>query len=407
MRKVNCALSVILLTITVSWAQSDGVPRSEKIYQSYSNMTVPYNISASSDTTLGDVVYEIDIETPTGDCQLLGVEFDGTYFYVTGGASGTHPNKVYVIDTSGNLVMSLDQPTSIHNYWGWRDLTWDGAYAGPDRIDTLYGSAGSAVDKFGINLADSTIDYYGSFLGPLYPNRALAYKAYNSWFFTGNALDSCHKFAKHQGFIMEVYSYYYMYGAAYDTDVSADHVWWHSQDYTASPFYCLIEQMEAYDMSFTWVEFPYVPTIIDSGIAGGLCFHEGFRGMDVLFALVQGAPVDVIVGIFVRFDSPGIAEAQEAAVQRPGLEIYPNPFRHSTDIRYRISDCRQKCELEIYDITGRLVTTLSEQISVSSHQISVRWDGKDCQGRKVPSGVYFIRFETWGYKETEKIVISR
>ena len=32
---------------------------------------------------------------------------------------------------------------------------------------------------------------------------------------------------------------------------------------------------------------------------------------------------------------------------------------------------------------------------------------KDDQGRKLPGGVYFVRFETQDYKETEKITILR
>jgi hypothetical protein len=242
MKKTMIVLLLLFLVSTISWAKNDVIPQSnERIYHTYTYKQITINKNTSIDTSLGDVIFEMDVETPTNDNQILGVEFDGTYFYLTGGASGGYPNKVYVIDTLGNLVMALDQPL-MGTYWGWRDLAWDGIYAGADRIDTLYGSLGDSIDKFGINLMDSTLDYYGSFFGPLWPlNRALAYKNDSAWFFTGSSTDSCYKFSKTQVFIQAVDNYYHIYGAAYDTDVSeGDYIWWHSQDSTTTPFLCLI-----------------------------------------------------------------------------------------------------------------------------------------------------------------------
>jgi len=35
------------------------------------------------------------------------------------------------------------------------------------------------------------------------------------------------------------------------------------------------------------------------------------------------------------------------------------------------------------------------------------WDGKDGSGRRLPSGVYFVRLETDGFKKTEKAILLR
>jgi hypothetical protein len=398
-------------------ANSDDVsPASEIIYGNKCCRLIPWCKEAVSDTSLGDIIFELDASTPTGDNQLLGIEFDGTYFYVTGGAGGADPNKVYVIDTSGNVIYALDQPAGLVNYWGWRDLTWDGIYTGPDRIDTLYGSFGRYVHKFGINFADSTLEHYDSFLGPGDPiNRALAYMEDSAWFYTSTGRVSSfydssynYKFSKADIYIDSVLNFYHMYGAAYDSDIyEGGYVWWHSQDYLGSPFYCLVEQMEAISMNFTGFFFVIEPTIINSGIAGGLCFYEGFRGMDVLFALVQGNPVDIIVGIFVRHHIPGIAE-KPSVEEIDGVFLSsctPNPSRGSVVISYK-TILPGRVSLRICDKAGNLVRTLLDAHEPAGGK-SVQWNCKDNQGRDTPSGVYFVVFEVQDHYDTKKLVLLR
>jgi hypothetical protein len=37
----------------------------------------------------------------------------------------------------------------------------------------------------------------------------------------------------------------------------------------------------------------------------------------------------------------------------------------------------------------------------------VVWDGADDSGRRLPAGIYFIRLESDGFKETEKVILLR
>jgi hypothetical protein len=96
----------------------------------------------------------------------------------------------------------------------------------------------------------------------------------------------------------------------------------------------------------------------------------------------------------------GMAEEVACDAQGIGLVASPNPFSSSIDIRYQITDDRQKCELRIYDITGRLVTDLSRQISVT-------WDGNDLSGHILPGGVYFLKLTIGDYTATEKLLLIR
>ena len=74
----------------------------------------------------------------------------------------------------------------------------------------------------------------------------------------------------------------------------------------------------------------------------------------------------------------------------------PNPASEGTDISFGIPE-RSYVELSVYDLRGRLVTTLvDEAVSPGSHTVS--WDGH------VPSGVYFCRM-TAVATETHREVI--
>jgi flagellar hook assembly protein FlgD len=63
-------------------------------------------------------------------------------------------------------------------------------------------------------------------------------------------------------------------------------------------------------------------------------------------------------------------------------------------------------KLTIFDVTGRVVTTLVEQVSAAG-TYSVSWDGRDESGAKVASGVYFANLETSKEAVTGKFMVVR
>ena len=83
---------------------------------------------------------------------------------------------------------------------------------------------------------------------------------------------------------------------------------------------------------------------------------------------------------------------EDAGVHQPAVlpsvmvleQNYPNPFNPVTNIRFTI-ETHGFASLQVFDITGRLVTTLvDEQLPIGQHEAV--WDGSD-----VSSGVYLIR----------------
>lgn len=102
------------------------------------------------------------------------------------------------------------------------------------------------------------------------------------------------------------------------------------------------------------------------------------------------------------------------------LNVSPNPFAHTTTIRYKIHDSRymieesrnsdfemRNTELDIYDATGRLVRSFSLESSIQNQGSAVSWDGTDQTNRKLPSGVYFVQIRICDHCVTEKVLLVR
>ncbi len=92
-------------------------------------------------------------------------------------------------------------------------------------------------------------------------------------------------------------------------------------------------------------------------------------------------------------------EEQEAA-QNMRIDITPNPFSKQTKISFSRLQNSRHIELEIYDVTGRLVKSFGKFID---HQFSINqiiWDGRDDNGTILPSGTYLLLINGQGVKET-------
>jgi hypothetical protein len=63
-------------------------------------------------------------------------------------------------------------------------------------------------------------------------------------------------------------------------------------------------------------------------------------------------------------------------------------------------------EVAVYDVSGRLVRQIARGSYAAGHQV-VGWDGKDERGRKVSSGIYFLRAKSAGAERTFKLAVAR
>ena len=105
----------------------------------------------------------------------------------------------------------------------------------------------------------------------------------------------------------------------------------------------------------------------------------------------------------------GIEESQilNPQSQIPKLVVNPNPFSKSTKISFGIGQNVESMELRIFDATGRLVRAfpIINLCNSDKSVVSVYWDGKDEKGRKMSDGIYFVRLESGGSSQTQKVIL--
>ncbi len=87
-------------------------------------------------------------------------------------------------------------------------------------------------------------------------------------------------------------------------------------------------------------------------------------------------------------------------------QSYPNPFNPTTTIVYSIEE-RTHVTLSIYDVEGKLVRTLVNEVQDASDRYEVVWDGRNDAGRAVSSGVYFYRLIAGEFSETRKAMLLK
>ena len=87
------------------------------------------------------------------------------------------------------------------------------------------------------------------------------------------------------------------------------------------------------------------------------------------------------------------------------LLCYPNPFTESTKLACSLTKPGDFL-LTIYDTRGRLVRSW-KQYAASHGEYQVTWEGRDSQGAKLPSGIYFLRLTQNGKSATQRLVLLK
>jgi len=90
-----------------------------------------------------------------------------------------------------------------------------------------------------------------------------------------------------------------------------------------------------------------------------------------------------------------------------GYTIYnsPNPFNPETSIRYSLAK-DSNVKIDIYNAKGELVKSLV-QGRKNRGEYSITWDGKNNQGKKVSSGIYFYILNAEGHCKKGKMLMLK
>ena len=84
---------------------------------------------------------------------------------------------------------------------------------------------------------------------------------------------------------------------------------------------------------------------------------------------------------------------------------FPNPFNSSTTIRYELP-LPSEVQINIFDITGRLIKTLIDR-EFQAGSFIIDWNGEDSRNEKVSSGVYFYRIDAGGFSKSIKMILIK
>ena len=125
----------------------------------------------------------------------------------------------------------------------------------------------------------------------------------------------------------------------------------------------------------------------------------GTEGLEVNF---DGTGSWITTGLTVSIQ-PVTTDVETPAVRPVSLELadaFPNPFNPRTTIGFSLAQAGP-VQLRVYDIAGRLVSTLIDQpLGAGQHQ--ARFDGS-----ALPSGLYFYRLDTTSGSLTRKMMLVK
>jgi len=84
---------------------------------------------------------------------------------------------------------------------------------------------------------------------------------------------------------------------------------------------------------------------------------------------------------------------------------YPNPFNPQTVIGFTLA-APQNVQIAVYDLAGHQLQVLADRsYTVGKH--SVMWNGKDANGRDVPTGTYVVQVSAVSGVQMKKVMLIR
>jgi hypothetical protein len=141
---------------------------------------------------------------------------------------------------------------------------------------------------------------------------------------------------------------------------------------------------------------PFVTDIPVGAVPVTISADETRSGID--FALADGDIDDLVSTDVLKND----AKNPESFLVE---QNYPNPFNPSTTLKITLEKPAHLL-VRIYDIKGRLVTTLADGLQ-NTGTLTLTWNGRDASGQSVAAGVYFALLETPGAARTLKMMLVK
>jgi hypothetical protein len=107
----------------------------------------------------------------------------------------------------------------------------------------------------------------------------------------------------------------------------------------------------------------------------------------------------------------GLAQQEPPASPAARLRltsVAPNPVGAGESLRLTYTvPSSAPATLRLYDVGGRLVTTLARDATTTTPERSLRWSARDAAGQPLPAGVYMLRLTTGEAWAARKILVVR
>ncbi|MBU1101003.1 MAG: T9SS type A sorting domain-containing protein [Bacteroidetes bacterium] len=131
-----------------------------------------------------------------------------------------------------------------------------------------------------------------------------------------------------------------------------------------------------------------------------------FKGeLDDLRIYDYGLSYEEIQNLYDMPSSLESGKAGELPTETRLYQNYPNPFNPTTKIRYSVSPASEHVVIKVYDLLGREVTTLVNELKAQGTYI-VEFNSNSINGQ-LTSGIYFYTLKVGKYNSTKKFVLMK
>ncbi|MDD5529773.1 MAG: T9SS type A sorting domain-containing protein [bacterium] len=108
----------------------------------------------------------------------------------------------------------------------------------------------------------------------------------------------------------------------------------------------------------------------------------------------------------INIDTLGVEESNKPTISIYGLSsCSPNPFTRNTEIKYSIP-ATGHITVKIFNLSGQEVANLVNK-EQNSGSYTINWNGKDKNGKLVPTGMYLYQLKSGNFSETKKMVLMK
>lgn len=121
----------------------------------------------------------------------------------------------------------------------------------------------------------------------------------------------------------------------------------------------------------------------------------------------------ILADFFSRMITPqqttGVGDGPLVPALSPTASLLPNapnPFNPITVLRYEMHR-PGLVSLQVFDLSGRRIRVILEPTHQDAGMHTIRWDGRDGQGRALPSGVYITKLDAGGGIDSRRVTLVR